>query len=48
MAEKVAIIVVKPIANKRVFRRYLKKLWEPQASVECNHDNPVSGNHHTL
>ena len=47
MADKAAI-VVKPITNKWVFRRYLKKLWEPQASVECNHDNPVSGNQHTL
>ena len=29
MADKAAI-VVKPITNKWVFRRYLKKLWKPQ------------------
>ena len=45
MADKAAI-VVKPITNKWVFKVPEKTV--EATSVECNHENPVSGNQHTL
>ena len=38
--------IVKPFNIRWDWGRYLGKLRELQTSTECNHDNPVSSNHH--